>query len=477
MIPATSTPPESPILIPHFVRGEVRIAADVEHRSRSQSSRVATPRIILDELVWSRHEPVPALDLPIMEIIEFLAELGNRLAFDHNAHLQEALEQMTRFSTLDVRILENCYRDMAGLFDRQAVIAEAEQSLGTLDVLDGWVAKNPLYPRLRIRAIPPRLVHVLAGNAPIVPPISIVRGAISKGVHLLKLPSNDMWTATAILRTMADIDPRHPTTRSFAAVYWKGGDAAIESALYRSQYFDKIVVWGGDAAVRHVLKYVGPGLEMLSFDPKVSISMIGCEAFASNEIAAEVARRAAADVIGLNQDACSASRFHYIEGSVEQVDAYCEKLVDAMGRDTQYGPGASKLLPPRDVREQLDMMQNLKPIFRVFGRYDGRGLVIRSEEPVAFSPSGKLVNVVRVSSLEEAVRYSTVATQTVGVYPAARRRSLRNALASAGAQRIVALGEVNSGGFGGKPHDAGWPVHRFMRWVSEEGDDYIETLQ
>ena len=49
-----------------------------------------------------------------------------------------------------------------------------------------------------------------------------------QGRALLELPSNDMWTATAILRTMADIDPRHPTTRSFAAVYWKGGDAAID---------------------------------------------------------------------------------------------------------------------------------------------------------------------------------------------------------------------------------------------------------
>jgi hypothetical protein len=458
------------ILVPHFTRGAVRIAAEVEHRSRARASRVATPRIILDDLVWSRHEPVPALDVPIKQIIDFLAELGERLDFDHNGYLQEALEQMMHFSTLDARILENCYRDMAGIFSREAVTAEAEQSLGSLDVLDGWVAKNPLYPHCRIRAVPPRLAHVLAGNAPIVPPISIVRGAISKGVHLLKLPSNDMWTATAILRTMADIDARHPTTRSFAAVYWKGGDTEIESALYRSQYFDKIVVWGGEAAVRHVLKYVGPGLEMLSFDPKVSISMIGPEAFASADITAEVARRAAADVIGLNQDACSASRFHYVEGSVEQVDVYCEELVAAMGRDTRYGPGNSSLLPPGEVREQLDMMQNLEPLFRVFGRYDGRGLVVRSDEPVSFSPSGKLVNVVRVDCLEEAVQHATVATQTVGVYPAARRIALRDRLASAGAQRIVPLGEVNSGGFGGKPHDAGWPVHRFMRWVSEEGE-------
>jgi hypothetical protein len=194
-----------------------------------------------------------------------------------------------------------------------------------------------------------------------------------------------------------------------------------------------------------------------------------CHSIASDEITADIARRAAEDVIGLNQDACSASRFHYVEGSIEQVDAYCEQLAEAMSRDTRYGPGTSKLLPPREVCEQLDMMHNLEPIFRLFGRYDGRGLVIRSEEPVSFSPSGKLVNVVRVASLEEAVRHCTVATQTVGVYPPTRRISLRDALASAGAQRIVALGEVNSGGFGGKPHDAGWPVHRFMRWVSEEG--------
>jgi hypothetical protein len=320
--------------------------------------------------------------------------------------------------------------------------------------------------------VPPRLVHILAGNAPIVPPISVVRGAISKGVHLLKLPSNDMFTATAILRTMADIDPHHPTTRSFSAVYWRGGDVAIESALYRSQYFDKIVVWGGDAAVRHVLKYVGPGLEMMSFDPKVSISLIGREAFESEATTREVAGRAAADVTGLNQDACSASRFHYVEGTVEQVDRYCELLVDAMGIDTRYGPGTSQLLPPPEVREQLDMLENLEPLYRLFGRYDGRGLAIRSEEPVAFTPSGKLVNVVRVESLEQAAtEHVTVATQTVGIYPPARRKSLRDPLASAGAQRLVTLGDVNSGGFGGKPHDAGWPVHRFMRWVCDDGEE------
>jgi len=38
-------------------------------------------------------------------------------------------------------------------------------------------------------------------------------------------------------------------------------------------------------------------------------------------------------------------------------------------------------------------------------------------------------------------------------------------LAQAGTQRIVALGTVNSGPFGGLPHDGSWPIHRMMHWV------------
>ena len=54
----------------------------------------------------------------------------------------------------------------------------------------------------------------------------------------------------------------------------------------------------------------------------------------------------------------------------------------------------------------------------MWGRFDGRGIVIRSEQPVDFYPDRKVVNVVPVRSLRDAVRFANVATQTVGVYPA-----------------------------------------------------------
>ena len=63
---------------------------------------------------------------------------------------------------------------------------------------------------------------------------------------------------------------------SAKAVYWRGGDASVEQVLYRPQYFDKIVAWGGGDAINNVIQYLGPGFQLVSFDPKTSISMVGC---------------------------------------------------------------------------------------------------------------------------------------------------------------------------------------------------------
>ena len=113
------------------------------------------------------------------------------------------------------------------------------------------------------------------------------------------------------------------------------------------------------------------------------------------------------------------------------------------------------------------MLRSLVPDYRVWGGYDGAGLVIRSPEPVDFHPDGKIVNVVPIAALADVVGFANVATQTVGVYPAARKPEVRDGLACAGVQRVVTLG-----GAGGLPqgmsHDGFYPLQRLMRWVNDE---------
>ena len=255
----------------------------------------------------------------------------------------------------------------------------------------------------------------------------------------MKLGSDDPLTASAILRTMAEVAPDHPTLRSFSAVYWKGGDRSIENALFRPQYFDKLVAWGGEAAIRNALSYIGPGFELVAFDPKVSISLVGHEALQSNLTLKESAAAAATDITIYNQGACASSRFIYAEGTRDDLREWCEVLAAEMGLDRPLSDGCGVPVP-EDVRDEVEGLRFLPDDYEVFGNFT-TGTVVLSDEPVSFHPDGKVVNVVAVPSLDSALEYVTVATQTIGIYPRVRGVEMRDALASCGMQRLVALGK------------------------------------
>ncbi|OCB10127.1 long-chain-fatty-acyl-CoA reductase [Mycolicibacterium porcinum] len=462
----------SALLAPFLIRGRLVEGDAVQHRSRDLGIDFVTPAIDLDTLITPRRQLPPLLDVPLAEIVDFLVETGERLALDANPHLQRCLDLVAETNPLPRRVVENLYRSAPALLNRDSLWAQVESNFADPAVLDGWVSRTDSAGNTgAIRAFPPRMVHMLAGNAPAGCIASIAQGALVKAVSLFKMPSSDPFTTVAVLRTMAEIDPEHPVVQSMSAVYWAGGDEAIERTVYRPQYFDKIVAWGGGPAITNVIRYLGPGIQLVSFDPKSSVSMIGREVFASDEVLADVAERVAADTCVFNQEACLASRFVFLE-TPERSEArrFCAALLPRLGADRMFG-SAQAPLPPADIRDEVEVMGAMGDELEVFGRFDGRGMVLLSDAPVDFHPSNKISNVVMVPSLEDAVRYVNVATQTVGVYPYGRKARLRDALAGAGAQRLCRVGTAN-GHVAGGPHDAMYPLARFVHWM---GDDDILT--
>lgn len=456
----------SAVKVPHVINGALVEGSELRYRSRDLGIEFATPALDLEALVPSRSHPGPAFDMKLTDIVDFLAATGELMDVERNVHMRECVERTAMTNALPRRVLERLVSDAKHYLSRANLVRIVEANFDPA-LLDGWVRQtDPFGNTSAIRAFPPRLIHVLAGNSPLAAASSIAQGALVKAINLFKMPSNDPFTAVAILRTMAEVDPAHPVLRSMSAVYWRGGDAALEGTLYRPQYFDKIVAWGGGEAISNVIGYLGPGLQLVSFDPKTSISMIGPQGFKTEEIIRQIAEKAADDVSLFNQEACSASRFIFAEGPLDAIDAFCSQLAERLPVDRDYASAQAQAMPV-EVRDEIELLRMMGGDYRVWGRADGSGMVIRSSEPVEFHPSGKTVNVVMVDSLQSAVAHVNVATQTVGVYPSECGVQLRDALACAGAQRVVALGSAGEY-CSGSPHDGMLPLHRFVHWMVDE---------
>jgi Acyl-CoA reductase (LuxC) len=455
------------IRVRHFVRGKLVEGDAVRHTSRDLGVDFVTPAIDLDAIITPRIEMPPLYDVKQSEIIDFLCEAGERMDVDKNPYLQEALEFVVATNPLPRRVIENLFKRARPLLTREALMGSLNANFHDLRYFDEWVDRTDARGNTAaMRIFPPRLIHMLAGNSPASCISSIAQGAMLKAINLLKMPSSDPFSCVAVLRTMADIDPEHPVVKSMSAIYWRGGDERIERALYRPQYFNRIVAWGGGSAIDNVIRYLQPGLQLVSFDPKTSISIIGPEAFADAETIAKVADAAAEDITTFNQEACLASRIQFVQGPRDGVEAFCAKLQERMGVDRTMGSAVAPL-PPADVIEQVQMLQMMDDECKVWGRFDGRGVVILTEEPVDFHPIGKVANVVHVERLEDAISYVNVATQTVGVYPEEAKAELRDRLANAGAQRVVRLGSADKH-VAGSPHDAMFPLQRLVQWMSQE---------
>jgi hypothetical protein len=451
------------ITIGHVIKGEYVVGDVIDY------GRFSAPRPALNDLVWPRANPGPAFDTPIAEVMDVLVELGKWIARDPDGLVVEALDHAVLTSPLPRAVLERSYAQLAPMFRKEEFEYQIERELGGTDILDGW-REMPTPPSGRthsVRAYPPRIVHIMAGNAAGAAGLTVIWSALTKGVHLLKLPSNDLHTAPMLLRGLAAVAPGHPTTRSFSAAYWRGGDEKVESMLYRPQFFDKLAAWGGESTLRSAKNYVGPGFELVAFDPKTSISMIGNEVFVDEETLDTVCDRAATDATLVEQQACSSSRFQFVEGSEEQVDRYCAVLREKMGIERMFSTSEGRPLASH-IRAEVEGLRGMDDFYRIWGDYAGAGIVIRSEDPVEFHPDGRVVNVVRVDDLRDAMPHVNLATQTVGVYPPSRKAELRDILGNAGVQRVVDIGNAMNLERG-LPHDGFYPLMRFMRWVNDEG--------
>ena len=472
--------------IPIIARGRIIEPGEdaVEYAGRGGAKfRTPDPHKHIHDLVLGN--PVMLRDLmdcPIHDIVDFLSEVGKRLRLDDNVHLQESFALALQAGGLAEPILRGVYEDLPRMFDGKALFELIDKSVG-VDYLDGWVPGDGPNANCRVRAVGTRQLHITAGNVPVVAALTIVRGALTKSDVLIKAPSNDPLTANAIARSLIDIDASHPVTKHVAVAYWKGGDEEMDRQIVRVSRIDKITAWGGMSSVKHIQKFLTPGIDLTALNPKYSMSVIGKEALES-EAAMEEAAMGIAVIAGFyNQTACANTRIVYVESDTE--DESIEKII-ALGSKIV---AAFKILPPVLSTPVTKVNQNLEAEMEAIALEDdfyhvegdtltGGVIVSKFADRIDFFDqlNNRVVNLVPIADLTEITKWCDDTTQTVGVYPEALREKLLDPFALAGVQRLVSL----TGGDAlqlfhdmhtlppGMPHDGIEPLRRNVRWVIDQ---------
>lgn len=486
-IVATKPGVDTVIDIPILARGQVIMPGDdaIEFSGRTGARfRSPDPHKHIHHLVLADAGRLSDLQaISVDAIIDFLAALGPRLVTDKNPYLNEAFKLALAAGGLTEPVLRCVYDQLPGLFDRRKLDGMVEGTVGKA-YLDGWVEKGPPgRSTMRVRAVGTRQLHITAGNVPVVAAYTVIRTALTKSDCLIKSPSNDPLTANAIVRTMIDMDPDHPVTKHFAVAYWKGGDAVMDSAICRTSRIDKITAWGGMASMKHIQKYLVPGLDLVAMNPKLSISIVGKQALQNDAAMSEAAQGLALAAGRLNQTACSSTRVVYVESdtdaaSIERLIALGEKYYDAVQRLPAHLSTAAPRAD-RNLEAELAAIAMEDDFYWVKGdTLKGGVIVSRFAGKVDFSEqlNNRIINLVPLADLTKLYEWCDDQTQTVPIYPDSLREKMRDGLALRGVQRIVPLVVNNLArekaaeefDVPGLPHDGIEPMRRMVRWVIDQ---------
>jgi hypothetical protein len=468
----------SKIIAPAVIRGQIITDNLVSFGGRGGEMEFLSPDpdSIVDRLPLRNPGEMRRLyTLTIDEIIDYLAELGTRLDVEKNGFMQEALEQSYAATDLTPPILRWQYSLIQHFFSRDMLRAYIDVPIG-IPFVEGWQPVTLADGRTAsIRAMGARCLHITAGNSPITALISLARNALTRSDAIIKSPSNDPFTALAVARTMIEMAPDHPVTKHFSVAYWKGGSLGFEERLYQPKNIEKIIAWGGFASVKHVTRYIQPGLELISLDPKRSATIIGAETFADDATMRDAALRAATDIGASNQTGCSSARVILVESGTDDAGIARLRRFGEMVYEAMLGlPGNVSTAPKNvdaELRAEIKALRATPDFYEVIGGKSDEGAIIVSklDDVVDFYPrlSGRVANLVPIDDVADAGRFVNAYTQTVGVYPESLKLRLRDELPLFGVQRFVTLGYAMTAN-PALPQDAIEPVRRMVKWIVDE---------
>ena len=309
----------------------------------------------------------------------------------------------------------------------------------------------------------PRLVaHVLPGNIPgLAAPATCLSLAV-KSSALLKAGAGDRGFPPLFVESIAAVDAG--LGACVAPLYWRGGDAQVESEAFRRA--DVIEAAGGDEAIA-ALRRLAKG-RFIGHGDKISFAFVGGELAADASALRASAQSLAEDISIWDQLGCLSPQVVFVEGA-----AALGRVAEELGAALD---AIASALPPRrlSIDEQAEVLR-----FRQCGEWSGAPRVLSGDalawtiavetepalRPTCLHRTVRLQPITGVDALVAAIapmrRHLECAGLAVG---SGRVASIEAVLTEAGVHRVCAAGEMQRPDLSWKP--SGRP--RVAEWMDVE---------
>lgn len=327
--------------------------------------------------------------------------------------------------------------------------------LGSDKIMDEWVSKY----NADVHAEPlGNLLHIIAGNVPIVGIYSIVRGILTKNRNILKLPQRELLTTLFFVLSFFDADEDSEVLKNTSILYWEHNDEAIKEIIGSS---NGMCLWGGAESVKFYKELAPIECSIVEYGPRISVHFLVYDENSKKDLALRTAR----DICVYDQDACLSPQVIYVKGDTEE---FCRELSMALEVYQEHWPKEVKNI---DQYAHMNFVKysNTFAGNSVYNDPNMKWMVVNvtSTKNIKLEhPLGRTVFIVKEDDFSKIVNTLPSNVQTIGIEPEELKYELRNLLAARGIRRISNIG-YNDATRLGCVHDGNY-LTSLVKFVSME---------
>jgi hypothetical protein len=399
---------------------------------------------------------------PVRSIVRAISDAAERWSDGDFPPRVRALDAVAARTGYSLPVCEYALDRLFFSMTRDAIEAAIASELGTLDALDGFVARPG---RPRARALPVGRVCIVSSRTTIGVALTPAIFALCAKCDVLVKDREDSLAAAFFSTLAEELDE---LSAAAVAQTWDAqhdlrelGDCAA------------VVAFGDDATLARIRASLPIATRMLPFGSKASFGYVAREALAEDAQARRIAEGAARDLVLYDTEGCLSLHALFVErGGIVSPSDFAGLLARAVERAAvEFPSGERTAYDAHKTSGARDLAA-----FRAAG---GSGIVYSNaaasylavldppaSEPPAFLP--RAIGIHSVDSPAEATAYLArhrVPVEAIAV--AGARADVVEMALGCGAARIAPFGELQApplgGNHGGRPR-----IAEFVRWVTDE---------